>query len=65
MQGHHLHHTWETVFRDVMEVVASQVEEASVRREAPRNLSVALVFTGRVMRHCLDTEIKSHYGSIK
>lgn len=53
MERHHLSDTREAVAGDVVEVVATQVEQARVRREAARDSGVASVLTRGVLRHHL------------
>ena len=50
VERHHLWDAGEAVARDVVEVVATQVEEFGVGREALRNLGVAAVLAGGVVR---------------
>lgn len=53
MERHHLSDTREAVAGDVVEVVATQVEQARVGREAARDFGVASVLTRGVLRHHL------------
>ena len=50
MERHHLRDAGEAVARDVVEVVATQVQEFGVGREALRDLGVAPVLAGGVVR---------------
>jgi len=53
VEGHHLGDAGETVAGDVVEVVAAQVQEFSVGREALRNLGVTTVLTSGMVGLCL------------
>ena len=55
VERHHLVYAGKTVARDVVEVVAAQVQEFGVGREALRNLGVPSVLTGGVVGICLQT----------
>lgn len=56
MQGHDLGNTGEAVARDVVKVVAAQVEETRVGRETPRNFGVTAVLTRGVVCLSLKTD---------
>lgn len=65
MERHHLRDSGEAVARDVVEVVATQVQQTRVGREAARDFSVASILTGGVLCCCLRRGGRGGYCACK